>query len=80
MQTKKLAISVFGTGMAMKVETQKAPKRKNPTYESNAANVPCAENAMENNAQRNNAVINPVVQEILSSKNIGKAVKERKGK
>ncbi|CAG9328446.1 unnamed protein product [Blepharisma stoltei] len=50
MQTKKLAISVFGTGMAMKEETQKIQSQK-PTYKSTPAKAPCVDNVMKNTAR-----------------------------
>jgi len=51
MQTKKLAISVYGTGMSMKVETPKN-QRERPAFESMPANIPSVESEMETAAQR----------------------------
>jgi len=68
MQTKKLAISVFGTGMAMKVETQKPGKNK-PTFESAPAQTPCVENVMENrNRATTVGITNNVSQSMASPK------------
>ena len=53
MQNNKLAVSLFGTGMSMKVET---PKRTviRPKNETTAAVTPCAETEMEKNKKRHN--------------------------
>jgi hypothetical protein len=55
MQNNKLAVSLYGTGMSMKVET---PKRSltRPKNETTAAVTPCAETEMEKNKRRNNTL------------------------
>jgi kinesin family member 13 len=51
MQTNKLAVCLYGTGMAMKVETPKRTVNR-PKNETTAAVIPCAEAQMEVNAKK----------------------------
>lgn len=61
MQNNKLAVSLFGTGMSMKVKTAKWNVNR-PEYETAVAKTPHAENEMEKNKLKNanNVVTNKV--------------------
>ncbi|OMJ74646.1 hypothetical protein SteCoe_26390 [Stentor coeruleus] len=51
MQTNKLAVCLYGTGMAMKVETPRRTLTR-PKNETTEAKAPCAETKMEENAKK----------------------------
>lgn len=71
MQTNKLAVCLYGTGMAMKVET---PRRTitRPKNETTAAVMPCAETQMEIGAKRQSEEIGKKHQKDVISQGEGK--------
>ncbi|OMJ71487.1 hypothetical protein SteCoe_30293 [Stentor coeruleus] len=54
MQTNKLAVCLYGTGMAMKVETPRRTLTR-PKNKTNEPKAPCAETIMEENAKKRKA-------------------------